>query len=330
MEFIDLKQQYRRYQTEIDARMHKVLDHGRFIMGPEIAELETALANYVGVKHALTVASGTDSLEIALRALDIGPGDEVITVPFTWISTAEVIGLVGAKPVFVDIEPATYNIAVDRIEAAITPRTKALLPVSLFGQMPDYDRINAIAARHRLAVIEDAAQSFGATQAGRRSGGVTQIGSTSFFPAKPLGCYGDGGALFTNDDALAEKMRAIRTHGGLKRHHHLLLGMNGRFDTIQAAVLLAKLPHFEWEVTERNRVGARYTELLRGACGVPDVAPGNTHVYAQYTLRVPNRDAVGEKLKAQGIPSAVYYPQCLHEQPVFANLGYRRGDFPES
>ena len=187
-----------------------------------------------------------------------------------------------------------------------------------------------IAARHRLAVIEDAAQSFGATQAGRRSGGVTQIGSTSFFPAKPLGCYGDGGALFTNDDALAEKMRAIRTHGGLKRHHHLLLGMNGRFDTIQAAVLLAKLPHFDWEVTERNRVGARYTELLRGACGVPDVAPGNTHVYAQYTLRVPNRDAVGEKLKAQGIPSAVYYPQCLHEQPVFANLGYRRGDFPES
>ena len=330
MEFIDLKQQYRRYQTEIDARMHQVLDHGRFIMGPEIAELETALANYVGVKHALTVASGTDSLEIALRALDIGPGDEVITVPFTWISTAEVIGLVGAKPVFVDIEPATYNIAVDRIEAAITPRTKALLPVSLFGQMPDYDRINAIAARHRLAVIEDAAQSFGATQAGRRSGGVTQIGSTSFFPAKPLGCYGDGGALFTNDDALAEKMRAIRTHGGLKRHHHLLLGMNGRFDTIQAAVLLAKLPHFDWEVTERNRVGARYTELLRGACGVPDVAPGNTHVYAQYTLRVPNRDAVGEKLKAQGIPSAVYYPQCLHEQPVFANLGYRRGDFPES
>jgi len=307
-----------------------VLDHGHFIMGPEIAELESQLARYVGVRHAITAASGTDSLEIALRALGIGPGDEVITVPFTWISTAEVIGLVGAKPVFVDIEPATYNIAVDRIEAAITPRTKALLPVSLFGQMPDYDRINAIAARHRLAVIEDAAQSFGATQAGRRSGGVTQIGSTSFFPAKPLGCYGDGGALFTNDDALAEKMRAIRTHGGLKRHHHLLLGMNGRFDTIQAAVLLAKLPHFEWEVTERNRVGARYTELLRGACGVPDVAPGNTHVYAQYTLRVPNRDAVGEKLKAQGIPSAVYYPQCLHEQPVFANLGYRRGDFPES
>ncbi len=330
MEFIDLKQQYRRYQTEIDARVHQVLEHGHFIMGPEIAELETALANYVGVKHALTVASGTDSLEIALRALDIGAGDEVITVPFTWISTAEVIGLVGAKPVFVDIEPATYNIAVDRIEAAITPRTKALLPVSLFGQMPDYDRINAIAARHNLPVIEDAAQSFGATQGGRRSGGVTQIGSTSFFPAKPLGCYGDGGALFTNDDALAEKMRAIRTHGGVKRHHHPLLGMNGRFDTIQAAVLLAKLLHFDWEVAERNRLGGRYTELLRDSCGVPEVAPGNTHVYAQYTLRVPNRDAVGEKLKAQGIPSAVYYPKCLHEQPVFASLGYRWGDFPES
>ncbi len=330
MEFIDLKYQYHRYQSEIDARVHKVLEHGHFIMGPEIAELESALATYVGVKHAITAASGTDSLEIALRALGIGAGDEVITVPFTWISTAEVIGLVGAKPVFVDIEPAGFNINVDPIEAAITPRTKAILPVSLFGQMPDYNRINAIAAKHNLPVIEDAAQSFGATQHGRRSGGVTLIGSTSFFPAKPLGCYGDGGALFTNDDALAEKMKAIRTHGGLKRHHHPLLGMNGRFDTIQAAVLLAKLPHFDWEVEQRGRIGARYTNLLRESCVVPEVVPGNTHVYAQYTLRVPNRDALGEKLKAQGIPTAVYYPKCLHEQPVFASLGYQWGDFPES
>jgi len=330
MEFIDLKQQYRRYQREVDARIHRVLEHGQYILGPEIAECEAALAKYVGVKHALTVASGTDSLEIALRALGVGPGDEVITVAFTWISTAEVIGLVGAKPVFVDIEPATYNLDVDRLEAAITPRTKAIMPVSLFGQMPDYERINAIAAKHKLPVIEDGAQSFGAAQRGRRSCGVTLIGSTSFFPAKPLGCYGDGGALFTNDDALAEKMRAIRTHGGLKRHHHPLLGMNGRFDTLQAAVLLAKLPHFEWEVEQRGRIGARYSALLRGRCAVPDLAPGNTHVYAQYTIRVPNRDALGEKLKAAGIPTAVYYPKCLHEQPVFANNGCKWGDLPES
>lgn len=328
MHFVDLKSQYRRYQAEIDARLRRVLEHGQFILGPEVAELEEALVRFVGVRHALTVASGTDSLEIALRALGIGPGDEVITVPFTWISTAEVVALVGARPVFVDIAPDTYNIAVEHIEAAITPRTRALLPVSLFGQMPDFDRINALAARHGLPVIEDAAQSFGATQRGRRSGGVTTIGSTSFFPAKPLGCYGDGGALFTNDEALAERMRAIRTHGGLERNHHPLLGMNGRFDTLQAAVLLAKLPHFEGELSERQRLAARYNEALDGLCVTPAVAPGNTHVYAQYTIRVPHRDAVAARLKAAGIPTAVYYPKCLHEQPVFAGLGYRPGDFP--
>ena len=330
MEFIDLATQYRTYKTEIDERIHRVLDHGRFILGPEIGELEAALAAYVGVRHCLSVASGTDSLEIALRALGIGPGDEVVTVPFTFISTAEVIALVGATPVFVDIEPTTYNIDVARIESAITRRTRAILPVSLFGQMPDYDCINAIAARHGLTVIEDAAQSFGATQKGRRSCGVTTISSTSFFPAKPLGCFGDGGALFTDDDALADKMRAIRTHGGVERHHHPLLGMNGRFDSIQAAVLLAKLPHFAWEVEQRAKIGARYTELLRGTCGVPEVAPGNTHVYAQYTIRLANRDKVAEKLKAAGIPTAVYYPVCLHEQPVFAPLGHKRGSFPVS
>jgi UDP-2-acetamido-2-deoxy-ribo-hexuluronate aminotransferase len=330
MEFIDLKEQYRRYKLETDDRIQRVLAHGHFIMGPEIAEVEQELAKYVGVKHCLTVSSGTASLEIALRALGVGPGDEVITVPFTWISTAETIGLVGARPVFVDIELASYNINVDLIEGAVTARTKAIMPVSLFGQMPDYNRINAIAAKHGLPVIEDGAQSFGATQLGHRSCAVTTIGSTSFFPAKPLGCYGDGGALFTNDDALAEKMKAIRTHGGLKRHHHPFLGMNGRFDTLQAAVLLAKLPHFDCEVQERGRIGARYSSLLRDGCVVPAVAPGNTHVYAQYTVRVPERDKVGERLKAQGIPSAVYYPKCLHEQPVFGNLGYGWGDFPAS
>jgi UDP-2-acetamido-2-deoxy-ribo-hexuluronate aminotransferase len=330
MQFIDLQHQYKLHQAAIDDRMRRVLDHGQFIMGPEIAELEAALANYVGTKHAITVASGTDSLEIALRALDVGVGDEVITVPFTWISSAEVIGLVGATPVFVDITPCDFNINVDLIEAAITPRTKAILPVSLFGQMPDYARINAIASKHGITVIEDGAQSFGATQRAQKSCAVTKISSTSFFPAKPLGCYGDGGALFTSDDALNEKMRAIRTHGGVKRHHHPYLGMNGRLDTLQAAVLLAKLPHFQREVSDRQSIGARYSELLRAHCEVPEVMPGNTHVYAQYTIRVPHRDQLVEKLKPQGIPSAVYYPKCLHEQPVFAPLGYAWGSFPES
>lgn len=334
MQFIDLKTQYQKYRAEIDRRMAGVIERTQFIMGPEIAELEQALAGYTGVKHCITVASGTTSLEIALRALNIGHGDEVITVPFTWISSAEVIGLVGATPVFVDIEPDTFNIAVDQIEAAITPRTKAIMPVSLFGQMPDLTRLNAIATRHHLPVIEDGAQSFGATQNGRKSCGVTLIGSTSFFPAKPFGCYGDGGALFTNDDSLAEKMRAIRTHGGLERHHHPLLGTNGRLDTLQAAVLLAKYPHFEREVQDRGQIGLRYSSLLSSAlpdnCVVPAIAPGNTHVYAQYTVRVPRRDDVAAKLKTLGVPTAVYYPKCLHEQPVFASAGYKWGDFPES
>ncbi|MDD4019427.1 MAG: DegT/DnrJ/EryC1/StrS family aminotransferase [Kiritimatiellae bacterium] len=343
MEFIDLKSQYRAYQNEIDARMRAVLDHGHFIMGPEIAELEGLLAEYVGVKHCFTVASGTHSLEIALRALGVGTGDEVITVPFTWISTAETILLVGAKPVFIDIRASDFNMDVDLLERAITPQTKAIMPVSLFGQMPDYDRINAIAAKYGIPVIEDGAQSFGATRNGKRSCGVTLVGSTSFFPAKPLGCFGDGGALFTSNDALAAKIKAIRTHGGERRHYHPMVGMNGRFDTLQAAVILAKLPHFEWEVEQRNRIGARYTDLFLSRSstlelsnsrtlelGAPAVMPGNTHVYAQYTIRVPDRDALGAKLKEAGIPTAVYYPKCLHEQPVFAPLGYKWGDFPEA
>jgi UDP-2-acetamido-2-deoxy-ribo-hexuluronate aminotransferase len=330
MQFIDLKTQYARYRDDIDRRLQQVLDHGRYVMGPEIGELESALAEYVGVKHCVTVSSGTASLEIALRALGIGPGDEVITVPFTWISTAEVIRLVGATPVFVDIEPAGYNMDMDRVEAAITPQTRAIIPVSLFGQMADYERLNAIADRQGLAVIEDAAQSFGATRHGRRSGGVTRIGSTSFFPAKPFGCYGDGGALFTSDDELATKMRAIRNHGGVRRHEHTWVGLNGRFDTLQAAVLLAKLPHFEDEVAARGRIGARYSALLKDVAGVPEVLPGNTHVYAQYTLRVPRRDEVAARLKEAGIPTAVYYPKCLHEQPVFAGTARIAGSLAES
>ena len=330
MQFIDLKQQYLKYQPEIDARIRRVLDHGNFIMGPEIAELEKSLAAYVGVKHAISCASGTDSLEIALRALAIGPGDEVITVPFTWISSAEAIGLVGARPVFVDIDLLDYNLDAARLAQALTPRTKAIMPVSLFGQLPDIEEINRLATEHGIPVLEDAAQSFGATRHGKKSCAVSTIGSTSFFPAKPLGCYGDGGALFTDDDSLAEKMRAIRTHGGLQRHHHPHLGMNGRLDTLQAAILLPKLAHFPEEVEARSQIGARYSDLLQDVCSVPRIRPGNTHVYAQYTIRVPQRDKVAEKMKAKGIPTAVYYPKCLHEQPVFSGLGYRWGDFPES
>jgi len=330
MDFIDLKTQYARYRADIDARVRRVLEHGQYILGPEVTELEAVLAAYTGAKHCVTVASGTDSLEIALRAWDIGPGDEVITVPFTWISTAEVIKLVGAKPVFVDVEADSYNLDLAAMERAITPRTKAIIPVSLFGQMPDYERINAIAAARGVAVLEDAAQSFGATRHGKRSCGVTLAASTSFYPAKPLGCYGDGGALFTSDDALAERFKAIRNHGGVVRHEHSLVGMNGRFDTLQAAVLLAKMPHLEEEVKRRGELGARYSRELAGCCGVPAVMPGNTHVYAQYTIRVPQRDKVAAALRSQGVPTAVYYPKCLHEQPVFADLGYRWGDFPVS
>jgi len=332
MEFIDLKTQYEKYKTEIDRRMREVVDHGQFIMGPEIDELESALADYVGVKHCITVASGTDSLEIALRALNIGPGDEVITVPFSWISTAEVIMAVGAKPVFIDIEPDTFNMDANLLEDVITENTKAIMPVSLFGQMPDLERINSIAEKHDIAVIEDAAQSFGATRNGKRSCGASLIGSTSFFPAKPLGCFGDGGALFTDDDELAEIMKAIRSHGGVKRHHHTHIGMNGRFDTLQAAVILGKWPHFESEVKARNKIGARYSELLKDHVVTPKVLEGNTHVYAQYTVRVDEkkRDEIVSCLKEAGIPVGIYYPKCFHEQPVFKNLGYEYGDFPES
>lgn len=332
MEFIDLNTQYRKYQSAIDARMKAVLEHGQYIMGPEIAELESILADYVRVKHCITVASGTDSLEIALRALNIGSGDEVVTVPFSWISTAEVISAIGATPVFVDIEPKTFNMNPDLLESVITKNTKAIIPVSLFGQMPDLERINEIAEAHGIAVIEDAAQSFGAMRNGKRSCGASLISSTSFFPAKPLGCYGDGGALFTDDDQLAESMKAIRSHGGLKRHHHTHIGMNGRFDTLQAAVILGKWPYFENEVKARGEIGAKYSELLKDYVEVPAILEGNTHVYAQYTIRVneTSREGIVEKMKKAGIPVGIYYPKCFHEQPVFKYLGYKYGDFPES
>src|SRR5262245_30280664 len=314
----------------MNARIQAVLDHGQYILGRESVELEERLAAYVGAKHCIGASSGTDTLLIALMAYGIGPGHEVITSPFTFIATGEMIALAGATPVFVDIDARTYNMDPALIERAITPRTKAIMPVSLYGQCADMDAINAIARRHRLPVIEDGAQSFGARYHGKRSCGLSEVGSTSFFPAKPLGCYGDGGALFTNDDDLSESMRAIRTHGGVKRNHHPILGMNGRLDTLQADVLLAKLPHLPEALEDRARIAERCTRCLRGICRVPEIAEGNSHVYAQYTIRVPHRDQLASALKEEGIPTAVYYPKCLHEQPVFEVLGYKWGDFPVS
>jgi len=318
--FIDLKTQYTDLRESINAGIQKVLDHGQYIMGPEVAELEGMLASYTGAKHCVTCASGTEALLIALMALDIKPGDEVITTPFTFAATAEMIVLVGAVPVFVDIESDTCNIDARKIEAAVTPRTKAIMPVSLYGQPADMDDINAVAAGHGLAVIEDAAQSFGATYKGRKSCNLSTIGCTSFFPSKPLGCYGDGGALFTSDDALAKAMREIRVHGQSSRYKHTRIGVGGRMDTIQCAVLLAKLERFEWEIAQRQRVAARYGESLSTAnCKLLTVRPDRTSVYAQYTILVSNRPRFQELLKERGVATAVHYPLGLHHQPAYAD-----------
>jgi UDP-2-acetamido-2-deoxy-ribo-hexuluronate aminotransferase len=333
IQFIDLKTPYKAHETRIRARMDAVLEHGQYIMGPEVAELEQQLADYVGVKHCISASSGTDTLLIAMMAMGIGAGDEVITTPFTFVSTGEMIALVGAKPVLVDIDPLTYNIDPAKIEAAITPRTKAIMPVSLYGQCADFDAINAIADRHGLAVIEDGAQSFGATYKGRRSCGLSTIGSTSFFPSKPLGAYGDGGALFTNDDSLSTSMRQIRVHGQEKRYYHARIGLNGRLDTLQAAIVLAKLEVFDLEVEQRARIGQAYSELIKQAgieAVTPALAEGCTSVYAQYSIQVKDRDAVIARLNAAGVPTAVHYPIPLHRQPAFEQLGHAPGDFPVS
>lgn len=324
MHFIDLKAQYATLKTDIDAAIHRVLDHGQYIMGPEVKQLETALAERVGAKHCVTVSSGTEALLIALMALDLQPGDEVITTPFTFAATAEVIALLGAKPVFVDIEPDTCNIDPSLIEAAITPKTRAIMPVSLYGQVADMAEINAIAARHQLPVIEDAAQSFGATYRGGHSGHLSTIGCTSFFPSKPLGCYGDGGALFTDDDALAQAAREIRVHGQSARYTHTRIGLGGRMDTIQCAVVLAKLPRFDWELQRRRELGVRYHQLLAPLAeqhpgfGLLTVRPDRDSVWGQYTVFVPERAKVQAALQAAGIPTAVHYPKPLHHQAAYA------------
>jgi UDP-2-acetamido-2-deoxy-ribo-hexuluronate aminotransferase len=341
MEFCDLKSQYQRLKIDMDTGIQRVLDHGQFILGPEVAELEEKLASYTDTKYCITCANGTDALQIAQMALGIGPGDEVITPGFTYIATAETVALLGAKPVYVDIDPRTYNLDPALLEAAITPNTKAIIPVSLYGQSADMDTITAIAAKHGIPVIEDAAQSFGATYKGRKSCNLSTIACTSFFPTKPLGCYGDGGAIFTNDDVLAKVMRQIARHGQDRRYHHIRVGVNSRLDTLQAAILLSKLSIFEEEIAMRQQVADRYTSLFLGSAGnatidattviegsvrrskcpvvIPHIELHNTSAWAQYTIRVKDRDVVQLKLKEAGIPTAVHYPIPLNLQPAVAD-----------
>lgn len=320
MQFIDLKKQYELIKSDVQAEINQVLDSGQYIMGNKVGELETVLANYTGSKHCIGVCDGTKALLMALMALDIKAGDEVIVPAFTFIATASMVALLGAVPVFADVDEKTYNLDPSKIEELITPRTKAIIPVSLYGQCADFDAINAIAAKHNLAVIEDGAQSFGATYNGKQSCNLTTIATTSFFPSKPLGCYGDGGAIFTNDDELAKKISWIRVHGQDKRYHHAVLGLNGRLDTLQAGILLAKMRVFANEVKLREQVAQRYDELFKGSdCITPFIANGNTSVYAQYSLLVKNRDGLIKHLADNQIPTAVHYPIPLHKQPIFEN-----------
>lgn len=321
IEFIDLKKQQARIKDKLDAAIQRVLSHGQYILGPEVAELEGKLASFVGAKHCITCANGTDALQIALMALGVKVGDEVITPGFSYIATAEAAAVLGAKAVYVDIDAATYNMDPTLLEARITPQTKAIIPVSLYGQCADFDAINEIAARYGIPVIEDAAQSFGARYNGARSCNLSTIACTSFFPSKPLGCYGDGGAMFTNDDHLALVMRQIARHGQDRRYHHIRVGVNSRLDTLQAAVLLQKLEIFEEEIQLRQAVADQYTQLLNnaGVSTTPVVDPRSESVYAQYTIKVQRREVLQEKLKAAGVPTVVHYPIPLNRQPAVAD-----------
>lgn len=321
IDFIDLKAQQNRIKDKIDAGIQSVLTHGQYILGPEVTELEEKLAAYVGAKYCITCANGTDALQIAQMAFGIGPGDEVITPGFTYIATAETVALLGAKPVYVDVHSKTYNLDVEKLEAAITPKTKAIIPVSLYGQCADFDAINAIATKYNLPVIEDAAQSFGATYKGRKSCNLSTVACTSFFPSKPLGCYGDGGAIFTNDEELAKVIRQIARHGQDRRYHHIRVGVNSRLDTIQAAILLPKLEILDDEMQARQKVAEIYNQLFNqaGVHTTPYLEPHNTSAWAQYTIQVDNRAEIQKELQEQGIPTAVHYPIPLNKQPAVAN-----------
>ena len=321
MQFIDLVAQQDRITDKLNANIQKVLAHGQYILGPEVHELEEKLSAYTGAKYCITCANGTDALQIAQMAFGIGPGDEVITPGFTYIATAETVAVLGAKPIYVDINPKTYNLDADQLEAAITPRTKAIIGVSLYGQCADFDAINAIAAKHNIPVIEDAAQSFGASYKGKKSCNLTTVACTSFFPSKPLGCYGDGGAIFTNDEALATVIRQIARHGQDRRYHHIRVGVNSRLDTLQAAILLPKLEILDDEMQARQRVAETYNQLFSeaGITTIPFIEAHNQSAWAQYTIQVDNRDEIQAKLKEQGIPTAVHYPIPLNKQPAVAD-----------
>jgi UDP-2-acetamido-2-deoxy-ribo-hexuluronate aminotransferase len=328
IDFANLKLQYQKYKHDVDSKIHTVLNKSNFIMGEEVYELESALENYTSVKHATACSSGTDALLLAMLALDIQPGDQIITTPFTFISTAETVALMHAKIIFVDIDPVTFNIDANLIEAAITDRTKAIIAVSLFGQPSDMDKIKVIADKHNLKVIIDGAQSFGSTFKGKTDSNLGDISVTSFFPAKPLGCYGDGGAIFTNNDVYAEKIKMMRVHGANKPYHHKYIGIGGRLDTIQAAVLLAKLPYYDQELEERQKVAQLYSDELSDSLQTPIIKSNRSSVWAQYTVRVNNRSDIRAKLNDIGIPTAIYYPMPLHLQECFQNLNYKQGDFP--
>ncbi len=336
VEFIDLGAQQRRIGDKVEAAVKRVLAHGKYIMGPEVKTLEDQLSRFAGVKHTVSCASGTDALSLPLMALGIGPGDAVFVPTFTFAATAEVVALVGATPIFVDVEAGSFNMdvkslqrAVDAMPAGLTP--KGIIPVDLFGQPADYDAIDKVAQAKNLWVLADAAQSFGATLGNRRTGSMGRIAGTSFFPAKPLGCYGDGGAIFTDDADLNDIMKSLRVHGqGSDKYDNVRIGMNGRLDTIQAAVLIEKLAIFEDEIAARQRVGKRYNDLLRGTVIVPEVAANATSVWAQYTIRLPNRDKVAAALKAEGIPTAIYYPRPLHQQTAYRNFPSAPGGCPVS
>ena len=323
--FIDLKAQYKALQPDIQTQINNVLEHGLFIMGPEVEELERKLCEFTGAKHALTCSSGTDAAVIAMMALGIGPGDEVIVPAFSFIATAETVHLVGATPVYVDVDPKTYNLDCRQLQEALSPKTKAIQPVSLYGQCADMDTINSFAQTHGLAVLEDAAQSFGAMYKGRRSCNLSTIGATSFFPAKPLGCYGDGGAIFTNDDQLAEAMREIRTHGQKSRYYHTRIGVNGRLDTLQCAILLPKLARFSWELEQRDHRARRYNEAFAGlekkGVQIPYLSDGCTSAWAQYTLCLPQREKFQKHMQERGVPTAVHYPMTMADQPAYKEAG---------
>ncbi len=329
MQFIDLQSQYKIIEAKISSSLQDICENARFILGREVSEIEEKLAAYTGAEYAISCASGTDALQIALMALNLEVGDEVITTPFTFFATGEVIALLGLKPVFVDISEDSYNIDPTLIEAKITDKTKAIIPVSLYGQCADMNAINAIAEKYELTVIEDAAQSFGAEYKGKKSCNLSTMATASFFPSKPLGCYGDGGMVFTDNEKLSQDIKIIRNHGQEKRYCHSKIGLNSRLDTMQAAVLLAKMDIFPDEVQKRAQIGARYTKLLQNLVKTPDIQDNQTHVYAQYTIEVErDRDGFCERMKEKNIPTAVHYPRPLHLQPVFADLGFKEGDFP--